>query len=147
MHTYLDFLFLSLVSSPQSGSIMSGFVWWQVFGLIELKQKIYSICLFLKWRHSSVLNGKYVFQVSIIFGFMTWRVLQIILMHDQNQLEVINWEKVALELCSKATSMAEMWPSRSSLLWVVLGSFLFDDCVLVYLWKVLNDIIQKVSPR
>jgi len=63
-----------------------------------------------------VLNGKCVFQISIIFGFMTWKVLQIILMHDQNQLEVINWEKVALALCSKATSTAEMWLLRSSLL-------------------------------
>lgn len=63
-----------------------------------------------------VLNDKYVFQISIIFCFMTWKVLQIILMCDQNQLAVINWEKVALVLCSKATSMAEMWLSRSSLL-------------------------------
>lgn len=47
---------------------------------------------------------------------MTWKVLQIILMHGQNQLEVINWEKVALVLCSKATSMAETWLSRSLLL-------------------------------
>lgn len=47
---------------------------------------------------------------------MTWKVLQIILMHDQNQMEVISWEKVALAWCSKATSMAETWLSRNLLL-------------------------------
>lgn len=105
-----------------------------------MKQKT----LFLKWKRSSMLNVN-VFQISRIFCFMTWKALQIILMHDQNQLEVINWEKVDLALCSKATSMAKTWLSRSSLLWVVLGIFHFNYCVFYIIDLFILFIVKSVE--